>query len=121
MNWFWMNIPAALVFLGLWSGISMWLVLKHPDRGPAPLAAESRCVMEIVRGELRRTAFFRGIISCRLSRLEVRERLLEHRTMVLLPVQRQLEARHRVLSPLRLRLADEAWVHVFDLVVLAVG
>ena len=35
MNWFWMNIPAALVFVGLWSGIPMWLVLKRPDRGPA--------------------------------------------------------------------------------------
>ena len=31
MNWFWMNIPAAVVFFGLWSGIPMWLVLKHPD------------------------------------------------------------------------------------------
>ena len=40
MNWFWMNIPAALVFFGLWSGIPMWLVLKHPDRGPAPLAVQ---------------------------------------------------------------------------------
>jgi len=41
MNWFWMNIPAALVFLGLWTGIPMWLILKHPDRGPAPLAVPS--------------------------------------------------------------------------------
>jgi hypothetical protein len=41
MNWFWMNIPAALVFVGLWAGIPMWLVLKRPDRGPASLAAQS--------------------------------------------------------------------------------
>jgi len=41
MNWFWMNIPAALVFLALWSAIPVWLVLKHPDRGPAPLAVQS--------------------------------------------------------------------------------
>jgi hypothetical protein len=41
MNWFWMNIPAAVVFFGLWSGIPMWLVLRHPDRGPAPLAVQS--------------------------------------------------------------------------------
>ena len=40
MNWFWMYIPAALVFFGLWSGIPMWLVLRHPDRGPAPLAVQ---------------------------------------------------------------------------------
>jgi hypothetical protein len=31
----WIYIPAALVFVGLWSGIPMWLVLKRPDRGPA--------------------------------------------------------------------------------------
>lgn len=41
MNWFWMNIPAALVFLGLWSGIPMWLVLKRPDHGPASLAVQA--------------------------------------------------------------------------------
>ena len=38
MTWFWMNIPVALVFVGLWSGIPMWLVLKRPDRGPQSLA-----------------------------------------------------------------------------------
>lgn len=41
MNWFWMNIPAALVFVGLWSGIPMWLVLKRPDRGPGSLAVQA--------------------------------------------------------------------------------
>jgi hypothetical protein len=41
MNWFWMNVPAALVFVGLWAGIPMWLVLKRPDRGPASPAVHS--------------------------------------------------------------------------------
>ncbi len=41
MNWFWMNIPAALVFVGLWSGIPMWLVLKRPDQGPESLAVRA--------------------------------------------------------------------------------
>ena len=41
MNWFWINIPAALVFVGLWSGIPMWLVLKRPDRGPESLAVQA--------------------------------------------------------------------------------
>jgi hypothetical protein len=40
MNWFWMNVPAALVFVGLWAGIPLWLVLKRPDRGPASLAVQ---------------------------------------------------------------------------------
>jgi hypothetical protein len=41
MNWFWMNVPAALVFVGLWSGIPLWLVLKRPDRGPQSPAAQA--------------------------------------------------------------------------------
>ena len=41
MTWFWMNVPAALVFVGLWSGIPMWLVLKRPDRGPESLAVQA--------------------------------------------------------------------------------
>jgi hypothetical protein len=41
MNWFWMNMPAALVFVGLWAGIPLWLVLRRPDRGPASLAVHS--------------------------------------------------------------------------------
>jgi hypothetical protein len=41
MNWFWMNVPAALAFVGLWSGISLWLVLKRPDRGPQSLAVQA--------------------------------------------------------------------------------
>jgi hypothetical protein len=39
MNWSWMTIPRALVFPRPWSGIPMWLVLRHPDRGPGSLAA----------------------------------------------------------------------------------
>jgi hypothetical protein len=31
-----MYILAALVVVGLWSGIPVWLVLKRPDRGPQP-------------------------------------------------------------------------------------
>ena len=40
MNWSWMNIPRALVFAGLWSGIPMWLVLRRPDRGPGSRRSE---------------------------------------------------------------------------------
>jgi hypothetical protein len=35
MTWLWLNIPVALVFVGAWSGIPMWLVLKAPGPGPA--------------------------------------------------------------------------------------
>lgn len=29
-----MNIPLAVLFVALVSGISLWLVIKHPDRKP---------------------------------------------------------------------------------------
>jgi hypothetical protein len=32
------NIPLMVVFLGLWTGIPLWMVLKHPDRGPRAAA-----------------------------------------------------------------------------------
>jgi len=33
-SWFWLNVPLmVLVFLAV-SGIPLWLVLRHPDRGP---------------------------------------------------------------------------------------
>jgi hypothetical protein len=34
-----MNIPLAVLFVALVSGISLWLVLRHPDRGPETIAA----------------------------------------------------------------------------------
>jgi hypothetical protein len=33
------NIPLALVFFGLWTGIPLWLIVKHPDRDPAEARA----------------------------------------------------------------------------------
>jgi hypothetical protein len=38
MNWFWMNIPLMVVFFAAWTGIPLWLSLRHPDTGPPPLA-----------------------------------------------------------------------------------
>jgi hypothetical protein len=34
MQWFWMNIPLAAMFVAIWTGVPLWLVLKHPDTGP---------------------------------------------------------------------------------------
>ena len=34
-----MNIPLAVLFVALVSGISLWLVLKHPDREPEAAVA----------------------------------------------------------------------------------
>ena len=41
MNWFWLNVPLAAAFFGAWVGIPIWLVLKHPDQRPEPLAGHS--------------------------------------------------------------------------------
>jgi hypothetical protein len=41
MNWFWMNIPLMVVFFAAWTGIPLWLSLRHPDTGPSPLAAST--------------------------------------------------------------------------------
>jgi hypothetical protein len=35
MNWFWMNVPLALTFWAVWTGVPLWLVFRHPDSGPA--------------------------------------------------------------------------------------
>ncbi len=36
MHWFWMNIPLAAMIFAIWTGVPLWLVLKHPDIGPEP-------------------------------------------------------------------------------------
>jgi hypothetical protein len=34
MHWFWMNIPPIALIFAIWTGVPLWLVLKHPDTGP---------------------------------------------------------------------------------------
>ena len=48
MNWFWMNIPLEVVFLALWIGIPLWLVARHPDRGPDAATAQLRLELEVL-------------------------------------------------------------------------
>ena len=38
MTWLLLNVPLMVLFVALWVGVPMWLVLKHPDTG-ATLAA----------------------------------------------------------------------------------
>jgi len=42
MYWFWLNMPLAAAFVAAWTGIPLWLVLKHPDAGPPTAAARRR-------------------------------------------------------------------------------
>jgi hypothetical protein len=30
----WMNIPLMMIAFGLWVGVPLWLVLRHPERHP---------------------------------------------------------------------------------------
>lgn len=39
MTWMLLDIPLMVLFLALMTGISLWLVLRHPDRKPAVAAA----------------------------------------------------------------------------------
>lgn len=33
MFWLLLNVPLAMVFVAVWTGVPLWLVLRHPDRG----------------------------------------------------------------------------------------
>ena len=35
MNWILLNIPLGVAFFLAITGIPLWMVIKHPDRGPA--------------------------------------------------------------------------------------
>ena len=41
MSWFWLNMPLAAAFFAAWVGVPMWLILRHPDRGPAQATAQA--------------------------------------------------------------------------------
>ena len=36
MSWFWLDVPLAALFFAAWSGIPLWMVLRHPDRRDEP-------------------------------------------------------------------------------------
>lgn len=37
MSWFWMNVPAMVVFFAAITGIPLWLSIRHCDTGPVAL------------------------------------------------------------------------------------
>jgi hypothetical protein len=41
MNWFWLNVPAMVVFFAAITGIPLWLSFRHCDTGPVTLLVES--------------------------------------------------------------------------------
>jgi hypothetical protein len=45
MTWLLLNVPQMVLFFALLVGVPMWLVLKHPDTGPA--AAEAPAVTRL--------------------------------------------------------------------------
>ena len=34
MNWFLLNMPLAAAFFGVWAGIPLWMIFKHPGTRP---------------------------------------------------------------------------------------
>jgi hypothetical protein len=39
MTWLLLNVPLMVLFFALLVSVPMWLVLKHPDTGPAAAGA----------------------------------------------------------------------------------
>jgi hypothetical protein len=54
------NIPLMVVFLGLWTGIPLWLVFKHPDRKPALAAPAYRRAQDTRRVAAQQGQAWRG-------------------------------------------------------------
>jgi hypothetical protein len=51
MTWLLLNVPLMIMFFALWAGIPVWLVLKHPDTGPAVAAAPAVTRLPVRRDE----------------------------------------------------------------------
>lgn len=55
MNWFWMNMPLAVVFIAAWAGIPLWMVIRHRNWGPEPASPygnpELEAALVSVRGD----------------------------------------------------------------------
>ena len=45
----WMNIPLMIIAFGLWVGVPLWLVLRHPEQNPQ----ENRAVPAYLRAQQR--------------------------------------------------------------------
>ena len=35
MNWFVLNVPLAVAFVGAWVGIPLWMIVKQPETSPS--------------------------------------------------------------------------------------
>ena len=45
----WANIPMALMFILAWSGIPLWMVIRHPDTRPDLSAAHAYLAAKAAR------------------------------------------------------------------------
>jgi hypothetical protein len=52
VSWFWLNVPLMAVFFLAWSGIPLWLVLRHPDTAPVSSAEDLTAKVDEPVGEL---------------------------------------------------------------------
>jgi hypothetical protein len=48
MNWFWLNVPAMVVFFAAITGIPLWLSFRHCDTGPVTLLMTSDPADDVV-------------------------------------------------------------------------
>jgi hypothetical protein len=62
------NIPLAMIFVALWVAIPLWMIFKHPDRGPET-ARSVRTVPAYRRAQARPA--YAATRSWRVDRLEL--------------------------------------------------
>jgi hypothetical protein len=51
MTWLLLNVPLMVLFVALWAGVPMWLVLKHPDTKPDLAAVPAVMRLPVQRHE----------------------------------------------------------------------
>jgi hypothetical protein len=51
MSWFWMNMPLAFVFFAAWSGIPLYMVLRHRSWSEAPADSREATLVASAAGE----------------------------------------------------------------------
>jgi hypothetical protein len=52
MNWFWLNVPAMVVFFAAITGIPLWLSFRHTDKSPVLVAVSVETDDAVLSDEL---------------------------------------------------------------------
>jgi hypothetical protein len=56
MSWLWLNVPAMVAFFAAWTGIPLYMVLKHPEWSGGKRTSVKQREMVKVRSDVRTIA-----------------------------------------------------------------